>query len=182
MSYEQGIKIADFRFVTVDIANVPDDWENAKSAINATAELSLSAGGREGRPIQFARWSDRDVPLFPRDVEHIKSLKQITIDPGHPESLVLGYRKSRGSHFHGFYYTDHKEILQMSTRRRIGAPPINGIVQLRGRFMPTRFELEITRGRQGVFIVKEIHRKRVWSYWPGLRVMPKTLSEIPNLD
>lgn len=180
--FQGGNKIGEFRFLTVDFANTPYDWENAKTAINATAEVRFWRDGVEVSRVQFARWADKDVPLFPQNIEDIKSLKQVTIDPGHPESLVLGYRKARGAVFHGFYYTDHKQITDVSTRRRIGSPPIRAVICLRGGFMPTRFEIEITRGHDNAFAVREIRRRRLWSYWPGLRVMPETFRDVTVLD
>jgi hypothetical protein len=108
------------------------------------------------KTIEYGRWWDKDIPLFPREISDVKHLKQIDIDPGHPETLVLAYREKEGTDIYAFYYTDHQNMENLYGERIIGKSPVEITITLRGRFRPQEFKriLGIDDSDEFIFIEK----------------------------
>lgn len=151
----QQEKIGEWYFAVVNIANEPEDWDNGQSAEKTTAEITLKSNEGIVRRIEYGRWWDKDIPLFPPFKVDVKSFKQREIDPGHPEVLVLAFRKKRSQNIYAFYYNDHINIEKLYKERKVGKPPIDVTIKLRGRFKPKEFHLTLDIDEKGNFVVKE---------------------------
>ena len=152
----QSEKKGDYAFAMVSISNEPDDQLRGLSAQNATAEIRYKSlnNGNENR-IEYGRWWDKDIPLFPRldnpDMEEIKALKRVDINPGHPEILIVAFKELEGEDIHAFYFTDHKKIWEKLERRMIGKPPIEVEIILRGQFETQTFAGNLSLDEKGKF-------------------------------
>ena len=95
------------------------------AAQNATAEIRYSCRENE-LSVPYGRWWDREIPLYPKmdnlGMEEIKALKRIDIYPGHPETLILAFKKKTGTTIYGFHFTDNKKIWEKLKKRKIGPP------------------------------------------------------------
>lgn len=151
----QREKIGEWHFAVLSIANEPDDWDNGQSAEKTTAELIFKSNEGLERRIEYGRWWDKDIPLFPPFMVDVKTFKQKDIDPGHPEVLVLAFRKKRSRDIYAFYYNDHINIEKLYKERKVGKPPIDVAIKLRGRFKPKEFRLTLDIDEKGNFIVTE---------------------------
>jgi hypothetical protein len=154
-AFKNKEEIGAWYFAVVTVENKPEDWNNGQSAEKATAELIFTNQGSMINKIEYGRWWDKDIPLFPIKIPDVKSLKQIDIDPGHPESLVLAFRKAGGKDIFAFYYIDHKNIENLYGERIIGKPPVEITIRLRGHFRPKEFRRILDLDSKGDFIFIE---------------------------
>lgn len=154
-AFKNGEKIGEWYFASVYVENNPKDWNSGQSAEKTTADILFTNQGGISKKIEYGRWWDKDIPLFPRKISDVKSLKQIDIDPGLPESLVLAYRKKEGTDIYAFYYTDYQNIENLYDERIIGKPPVEITIRLRGRFNPQEFKRKLDIDNNGEFIFIE---------------------------
>ena len=160
---EDREQIGNWDFAVVSIANTPVNWESGMPAEKATAEIIYINSKGEQSNIDYARWWDKEIPLFPQQIYDIKNLKQIDIEPGHPEDLVLAFKKKKGNKIYAYYYTDHRKIDTLYKERKIGKPPIEVSIKIKGRFKPVTFNRVLDYNAEGEFVLREKEKGTKWS-------------------
>jgi len=149
-------KKGEYVFAMVAISNEPENQLRGLSAQNATAEIrykSLDDGNEIS--VDYGRWWDKDIPLFPQidnpDMEEIKALKRVDINPGHPELLIVAFKELEIETINAFYFTDHKKIWDKIEKRIIGKSPIDVEIILRGQFETKSFNGVLSLSKEGNF-------------------------------
>ena len=157
---EQREKIGAWYFVIVKIANEPDDWENGQVAEKAVAEITFESQDGTRKRIEYGRWWDKEIPLFLPQLLNVKFLKQTDIELGHPEDLVIAFRRKKGKYIYAYYYTDHLKIVKLYSERRIGKPPIDVTIKISGKFNPKIFECMLGIDDNGQIVFEE--KPKTW--------------------
>ncbi len=145
-------------FAFLDIVNNPKNRVKGQTAEKVRAQLIFRLKDGTTKRIKYGRWCNEEMPLFQPPASD-KSLRQVDIDPGTPETLVIAFKKKHGKNIYAFYYTDHKrtatkkDIDELCKERLIGTPPIYLQVKLDGKFEPKDLDLEIDVDKKGEFVI-----------------------------